>query len=271
MTALASVKHNEEDTPPCLAARLACRSGSVTGSTAGMAPGYVQGNLVILASDLAHDFLRFCQANPRPCPVIGISEAGDPKIPALGADLDIRTDLPGYRVWKYGELVEETTDVSHLWRDDLVAFVLGCSFSFEEALMADGLPIRHIEQGTTVPMYRTTIPCRPAGPFHGPMVVSMRPFTPQDAIRAIQITTRFPSVHGAPVHIGRPDLLGIKDLSRPDYGDPAEVRDDEIPVFWACGVTPQSVIATAKPAFAITHAPGAMLVTDIKNSHLAAL
>jgi uncharacterized protein YcsI (UPF0317 family) len=256
---------------PALATRLKCRSGAITGSTAGLAPGYVQGNLAILPKDLAADFLRFCQANPRPCPLIGVSDVGTSAIPALGADLDVRTDFAGYRVWKRGELVEESTDILRWWRDDLVAFVIGCSLSFEEALISEGLPIRHIAAGVRVPMYRTSIACTPAGPFSGPMVVSMRPFTPAQAIRAIQITTRFPAVHGAPVHIGLPDQIGINDLAHPDYGDPVEVNADELPVFWACGVTPQSVIASVRPDFAITHAPGAMLVTDRRNSEFAVL
>ena len=247
------------------------RSGRLTGPTAGLAPGCVQGNLAILPKDLAADFLRFCHANPKPCPVIGMSNPGDPTIPALGADLDIRTDLPRYRVWRDGEVVDEPTDVRSRWRDDLVAFVIGCSFSFEEALLADGLPIRHISCGVNVPMYRTSLPTVPAGPFHGPLVVSMRPLSPADAIRAVQITSRFPSVHGAPVHLGLPELIGIRDIAKPDYGDPVPVEADELPVFWACGVTPQSVIAAARPAFAITHAPGAMLVTDLRNSRLAIL
>ena len=250
-------------------ARLACRRGRLTGSTAGVAPGYVQGNLAVLPKDLAADFLRFCQANPKPCPVIGVSDAGDPRVPALGADLDIRTDLPGYRVWKDGALVEETPDVSAWWRDDLVAFVLGCSYSFEEALIADGIPMRHIERGIRVPMYRTNIACTPAGPFAGPMVVSMRPLTPAHAIRAIQITSRYPAVHGAPVHIGLPEAIGIKDIAKPDHGDAIEVRPDELPVFWACGITPQAAVLRAKPPICITHAPGHMLVTDRRNSEWA--
>ena len=254
-----------------LDARLACRSGAISGSTAGLAPGYVQGNLAVLPKDLAADFLRFCHQNPKPCPLIGVSDPGDPHIPALGGDLDVRTDVAGYRVWKHGELVEESTDIREWWRDDLVAFVIGCSFSFEEALLADGLPMRHIEAGVHVPMYRTSIACTPAGPFAGPMVVSMRPLTPAHAIRAVQITSRFPSVHGAPVHIGLPHLIGISDLAKPDYGNAAAIKDDELPVFWACGVTPQAVIAAVKPAFAITHSPGAMLVTDLKNTQLAVL
>jgi uncharacterized protein YcsI (UPF0317 family) len=254
---------------PGLAARLACREGSLAGPTAGIAPGFVQGNLAILPRDLANDFLRFCQLNPKPCPVIGVSDLGDPRISALGLDLDIRTDLPGYRVWKNGEVVDEPTDILSWWRGDLVAFVIGCSLSFEEALMAEGLPMRHVTNQARVPMYRTNIDCRPAGIFSGPLVVSMRPFTPSDAIRAIQITSRYPAVHGAPVHIGFPETIGIDDLAHPDYGDPVEILAGELPVFWACGVTPQAVIASARPEFAITHAPGLMLVTDLKNSQLA--
>lgn len=249
--------------------RQAARSGRLTEQTSGLAPGFVQGNLAILPADLASSFLRFCQRNPKACPLIGVSEPGDPRIPELGIDLDIRTDLPLYRVWRDGELVGEVPDVSSVWRDDLVSFVIGCSFSFEEALMADGIVLRHITNGTNVPMYRTNISTQPSGPFHGPVVVSMRSFKPADAIRAIQITSRFPSVHGAPIHIGKPEMIGVKDLDVPDYGEPVHVADDEIPVFWACGVTPQSVIAAARPSFAITHAPGFMLVTDLKNSRLA--
>ncbi|MEZ5855603.1 MAG: putative hydro-lyase [Hyphomicrobiaceae bacterium] len=253
------------------AARRLFRQGTYTGFTHGFANGYVQGNLAILPKQLAADFLRFCQLNPKPCPLIGMSpEPGDPSIPELGADLDIRTDIPKYRVWRKGELVAEVADIRDVWRDDLVAFVLGCSFSCEEALLDDGLELRHMTCGVNVPMYRTNIACQPSGPFHGPMVVSMRPFKPGDAIRAVQITSRFPSVHGAPVHIGLPHMIGIADIAKPDYGDAVAVRDDELPVFWACGVTPQAVIAAIAPELAITHAPGSMLVTDVKNSKLAA-
>lgn len=260
---------SEPEVLASVAARHACRAGMAS-STAGVAGGFVQGNLAILPEKLAASFHRFCQLNPRPCPIIGMSETGDPHIPSLGLDLDIRTDLPRYRVWRDGEVVEEPTDIMAHWRGDLVAFVIGCSFSFEEALLADNIPIRHIELGVRVPMYRTNIACSPAGPFAGPMVVSMRPLKPAHAIRAVQITSRFPSVHGAPVHLGRPQGIGIADISKPDYGDPVPIKDDEIPVFWACGVTPQSVIAAAKLPFAITHAPGLMLVTDLKNRDLAA-
>jgi uncharacterized protein YcsI (UPF0317 family) len=252
-------------------ARLAVRRGEHCTPTAGIAPGFVQANLAILPKSLADHFFRFCHQNPKPCPLLAASEPGDPRLPALGEDLDIRTDVPRYRVWRRGELVDEVDDLHGLWRDDLVAFLIGCSFSFEEALVEDGIVLRHIEQGSNVPMYRTNIATRPAGPFHGPLVVSMRPLRPADAIRAVQITSRFPSVHGAPVHLGKPESIGIEDIGRPDYGDPVEVRDDELPVFWACGVTPQSVIAAVKPEFSITHAPGYMLVTDLKNSRLAVL
>jgi uncharacterized protein YcsI (UPF0317 family) len=262
-----------DETPPPrngTAARLAVRSGAHRGPTAGLAPGFVQGNLAILPQRLAADFMQFCRLNPKPCPLIGTSAPGNPAVPELG-DIDIRTDLPRYRVWKNGELVAEPEDITDFWRDDLVSFVIGCSFSFEEALMAEGIELRHIARGCNVPMYRTSIATHEAGPFHGPMVVSMRPLKPADAIRAVQITTRFPSVHGAPVHIGKPELIGIKDVMKPDYGDAVEVRADELPVFWACGVTPQAAIAAVKPEFCITHAPGAMLITDLRNTKLAAL
>jgi uncharacterized protein YcsI (UPF0317 family) len=247
------------------------RAGEVQGSTAGLAPGNVQANLVVLPQPLAHDFLRFAQANPKPCPVLAISEPGDPHFPALGGDLDIRTDLPRYRVWRHGTLADEPPDLLEVWRDDLVGFALGCSFSFERALVEEGIELRHVTCGCNVPMYRTTIACVPAGPFFGPLVVSMRPLRPGDAIRAIQITSRFPAVHGAPVHIGLPEAIGIADLAKPDYGDPVPIEDGELPVFWACGVTPQAVIAGVKPAFCITHAPGSMLITDLPNTRLASL
>jgi uncharacterized protein YcsI (UPF0317 family) len=251
--------------------RLRIRSGDFSGPTAGLAAGNVQANLVILPKALAHDFLRFAQANPKPCPVLAVSEPGDPGLPSLGEDLDIRTDLPKYRVWRHGELLEEPLDVRNVWRNDLVSFALGCSFSFEQALVEEGIELRHMTCGSNVPMYRTNIRCMPAGRFAGPLVVSMRPLAPADAIRAIQVTSRFPSVHGAPVHIGLPKAIGIEDLAMPDYGDSVPMREGELPVFWACGVTPQAVIAEAKPEFCITHAPGSMLITDLLNTKLASL
>jgi uncharacterized protein YcsI (UPF0317 family) len=250
--------------------RTAIRTGAFDGQTSGQCPGHVQGNVVILPADAAADFLRFATLNPRPCPVIGMTEPGDPFLKSLGQDIDIRSDVPRYRVWRDGVLDAEPADISDLWRNDLVAFVLGCSFSFEEAMIENGLEVRHIRLGLNVPMFRTNIACQPAGCFHGPLVVTMRPFKAADAIRAVQITSRFPSVHGAPVHLGRPDLIGIKDLSKPDYGDAVPIADDEVPVFWACGVTPQAAITRARLPFAITHAPGCMLVTDLLNSRLSA-
>ena len=231
----------------------------------------MQGNLAILPAALAGDFLRFCQLNPKPCPLLASSAPGDWRLPSLADDLDIRTDVPRYRVWRDGALVDEPIDLKQWWRDDLVTFALGCSFSFEEALIENDIEIRHITRNCTVPMYRTTIETEAAGPFHGPLVVSMRPMKPKDAIRAVQITTRFPAVHGAPVHIGKPEMIGIHDLGAPDYGDAVPIGDDEIPVFWACGVTPQSVIATVKPEFCMTHYPGCMIVTDRRNTEFAVM
>ncbi len=268
--AVASAKQQAPAVPQTgLEARLAIRSGAWTGPTSGIAPGFVQGNLAILPAALATDFLRFCQLNPKPCPVLAVGSPGDPHLPSLAEDLDIRTDIVRYRVFRNGELVDEPTDIKKHWRDDLVIFALGCSFSFEDALTEDGIELRHVTENCAVSMYRTNIPTKAAGPFHGPLVVSMRPMKPADAIRAIQITTRFPAVHGAPVHIGKPEMIGIKDLAKPDYGSAVTVKSDEIPVFWACGVTPQSVVATVKPEFCITHYPGTMLVTDRKNSEFA--
>ncbi|HET7764943.1 MAG TPA: putative hydro-lyase [Burkholderiales bacterium] len=248
------------------AVRLAVRMGTFAGVTAGLAPGYVQGNLCILPRAFADDFRAYCERNPKPCPLIGVSEPGDPRLPGLGEDLDIRSDVPRYRVFRDGVLKDEVTDIRDLWTKDMVAFAIGCSFSFEEALIAEGIPLRYVSEGKNVAMYLTSIETEPAGPFRGPMAVSMRPLVAADAIRAIQITARFPRAHGAPVHLGRPELIGIEDLGRPFAGDPIEVKPDELPVFWACGTTPQAAVLAAKPPLCITHAPGHMLVTDIRNS-----
>lgn len=245
------------------------RQGLFTLPTAGAAPGFVQANLVVLPKALAADFLLFCQRNPKPCPLLSVSDPGSTFFPGFGDDLDIRTDVPRYRVWRNGEMIDEVANVSSYWRDDLVSFAIGCSFSFEEALVAEGLDVRHISCASNVPMYRSNIATQSAGPFHGPMVVSMRPFKPAAAIRAIQLTSKFPSVHGAPVHLGDATQIGIVDLNKPDFGEPVEIRTGEIPVFWACGVTPQAVLIASKPEFCITHAPGYMLVTDKLNAQLA--
>ncbi len=249
--------------------RGAIRRGEWTNHTSGLADELVQGNVVILPQALADDFLLFCQRNPKPCPLLAVGRPGDPSLPGLGEGIDIRSDMPRYRVWRDGELVDEPTDIADVWRDDLVTFVIGCSFSFEQALMDAGMRLRHVDEGRNVAMYRSRLATAPAGPFAGPMVVSMRPFKVADAARAVEITSRFPDVHGAPVHVGDPAAIGIQDLSRPDYGDAVAVLPDEVPVFWACGVTPQAAIAQARLPFCITHAPGAMLITDLLNQQLA--
>lgn len=251
-------------------ARAIIRRGEYAGHTAAIAPDYVQGNLCILPASLAAEFAAFCQKNPKPCPLIGMGAPGDPRLPDLG-DIDIRTDVPRYRVFKEGRLVAEPTDIREHWADDLVAFVLGCSFSFELPMLQAGLRLQHLERNTTVPMFRTSLECAPAGSFRGKMVVSMRAFSPADAIRAVQITSRFPAVHGAPVHLGFPEAIGIADINRPDFGDAAPIAPGQLPLFWGCGVTPQVAIEAARPSICITHKPGAMLITDKLNSALAAL
>ncbi|MDX2212012.1 MAG: putative hydro-lyase [Oculatellaceae cyanobacterium bins.114] len=250
--------------------RQRCRSNQLTTPTSGLAPGYVQANLVILPYPLAFEFLLFCQRNPKPCPVLDVIDAGEfePKWLAPGAD--IRTDLPRYNVFRQGELVEETTDIRPLWRDDLVTFLIGCSFSFENALLNAGLPVRHIEEKKNVPMYKTTIDCFSSRTFSSSLVVSMRPLPVRQVVRAVEVTARYHKAHGAPIHISDPDKIGIDDLSRPDYGDAVTLGDDEVPVFWACGVTTQIAIDQAKPEFAITHAPGHMFIGDLKDEVLTA-
>lgn len=250
------------------AVRVACRRGELTRPTPGLAPGYVQANLVVLPKDWAFDFLLFCQRNPKPCPLLDVTEPGDPEPRAIAPGADLRTDLPAYRLWRNGELVEEPVDITRYWRDDLVAFLIGCSFTFETALLDAGVPVRHIEENVNVPMYRTNVACRPAGRFAGPMVVSMRPLSPAQAVRATQVCSRLPRAHGAPVHFGDPLAIGISAIERPDFGDPVTIRAGEVPVFWACGVTPQAVLMEAKPPFAITHKPGHMFLTDWKDSDL---
>jgi len=245
------------------------RSGELTRHTSGLADDLVQCNLVVLPAAEAHDFLLYCQRNPKPCPVVAVGEVGKASMPTLGADIDLRSDLPRYRVWRDGEMVAEHNDVREHWRDDLVAFAIGCSFSFEWAMRTEGIRLRHVEEGCNVSMYCTDIATQQAGAFGGPLVVSMRPLPAADAIRAIQITSRFPAVHGAPVHIGDPSRIGIRDLAQPEYGDAVEVLPHEIPVFWACGVTPQAALEQARPSLCITHAPGSMLITDLLNHQLA--
>lgn len=248
-------------------ARRNIRAGVHTGPTSGLAPGYAQANLVILPQTDALDFLRFCVRNPAPCPLLEVTDTGSPHPDGLAADADLRTDLPRYRVMRDGECIDEPTDISRYWRDDLVAFLLGCSFTFEWALAAAGLPLAHQSQDKNVPMYVTDRQCVGGGPFQGPMVVSMRPFIHSDISRVTEITARFPTMHGAPVHIGAPEALGIPDLDAPDFGDPVSIGTDEVPVYWACGVTPQAVAQQARPSLAIFHAPGHMFITDVPHDH----
>ena len=247
------------------------RKNIITGPTAGMAKGYTQANMAIMNKELAYDFMLFCMRNPKACPVLDVTEPGS-SIPRLVApDADLRYDLPKYRIYRKGVLIEEVTSIENYWQEDMVAFLIGCSFTFENPLLNAGLPIRHIEQDCNVPMYVTNIQCVPAGIFHGPTVVSMRPMTPTQAIRATQITSRFPAVHGAPIHIGDPEMIGIKDINKPDFGDAVTINKGEVPVFWACGVTPQAVAMAVKPELFITHAPGHMFICDIKDESLSVL
>ncbi|MFI1682422.1 putative hydro-lyase [Streptomyces sp. NPDC020607] len=244
-------------------ARAAFRAGD-TSPTAGWAAGFTQANLVSVPADWAYEMLLFCQRNPKPCPVLDVTDAGSWATP-LAPGADLRTDLPLYRVWEHGEQTAEPTDVVDHWRDDLVTFLIGCSFTFEWALADAGVPLRHIEQGRNVPMYVTDRPCRPAGRLHGPMVVSMRPVPPRLLADAIRESSLMPAVHGSPVHCGDPGGLGIPHLDRPDFGDAVALEPDDIPVFWACGVTPQAAVMASRPPFAITHAPGRMFVTDARD------
>jgi uncharacterized protein YcsI (UPF0317 family) len=247
------------------------REGKITGVTAGLGAGHVQANLAVLPREQAYDFLLFCQRNPRPCPLIDVTDVGSPEPAGVAPGADLRTDIPRYRIYRHGELADEVRDVTPYWRDDLVAFLLGCSFTFEWALLEAGIPLRHVEKGTNVAMWRTSIACRPAGIFHGPMVVSMRPIPATMLAKAVTASARFPGAHGAPVHVGDPSHIGIEDVGRPHYGDAQEFGPGDVPVFWACGVTPQAVALASKPPLMITHSPGHMFITDVPNASLAAL
>lgn len=243
------------------------RSGEIDYPTAGMCGGYAQANLVILPREYAEDFRKFTERNPKPCPVLEILD-GSPLVHAMGEGASIVTDIPRYFIYRNGVKTDEVTDVSPYWQEDFVGFLIGCSFSFEEALLEAGIDVRHISMGCNVPMYKTNMECEKAGVFEGPLVCSMRPMTPENAKKAAEITGRYPNVHGAPVHMGDPARIGISDISCPDYGDSVEIRDGEIPVFWACGVTPQAAVERAKPPIVITHAPGHMFITNVKNADL---
>ena len=244
------------------------REGKITGPTAGMCAGYAQANLAVMPKDLAYDFLLFTQRNPKSCPILEVSDVGSRELKYIAKGADIARDIPKYRVYEKGVLTGEYTDVSDFWREDLVSFLIGCSFSFEADLLDNGVPVRHIEEGRNVPMFMTNIPCVPAGVFHGNMVVSMRPMPYDQIVKSVLVTGDMPKVHGAPIHIGDPSVIGIKDVMKPDFGDSVTINPGEVPVFWPCGVTPQSVVMNVKPEFVITHAPGHMLITDVKNSSL---
>lgn len=251
--------------------RAMIRRNEWTKPTSGMAKGFTQANLAILKKDIAFDFLLFCQRNPKPCPVLDVTEAGSPVPRLVAPTADIRTDIPKYRIYRRGELVDEVQDILNYWEDDMVAFLIGCSFTFEHPLMNSGIPVRHIEENCNVAMYKTNIPCIKAGRFEGPVVVSMRPIPEKDVVRAVQITSRFPSVHGAPIHIGNPASIGIKNIDKPDFGDRVTIKAGEVPVFWACGVTPQAVAMQIKPELMITHAPGHMFITDVQDEKFSVL
>lgn len=244
------------------------REGKIDFQTSGMCNGYAQANLCILPKDYAFDFLLFCMRNPKPCPVLEVGDVGSREIKTMAEYGDICTDFPKYRIWKNGVLEKEVTDISDYWHDDYVYFLIGCSFSFESELLEADIPVRHIEQGRNVPMFNTNIALQPAGKFKGNMVVSMRPIPDELVVKSVNVTAAMPRVHGAPVQIGNPESIGIFDVTKPDYGDNVTINEHETPVFWACGVTPQNVIMQTKPPIAITHAPGHMFITDIKNSSL---
>lgn len=248
--------------------RALIREGQITGPTAGMCAGYAQANLVILPKDLAYDFLLFTQRNPKSCPLLEVTDVGSRLLHTIADGADLARELPRYRIYRHGVLEQECTDISAFWQKDFVSFLIGCSFSFEAALLEAGIPVRHIEEGCNVPMYRTNIPCAPAGMFHGTMVVSMRPIPHELIPKAVLVTGEMPRVHGAPIQIGSPEHIGIRDIQSPDFGDRVTIRDGEIPVFWPCGVTPQNVVMESKPPLSITHAPGHMFITDLLNTDL---
>ncbi len=251
-------------TPQSCRARF--RSGEWTGPTSGLGLGHLQANLVVLPAEAAGEFDDFCRANPRPLPLVEVTDPGDPVPRRTAPSAGLRTDLPPYRVYRHGEVVAEPTHIRDLWRDDLVAFLLGCSFTAEAALLEAGVRLRHLDLGRTVPMFTTSLECTPAGRFHGPVVVSMRPMARDQVDLATRVTAEYPLAHGAPLHAGGSPAIGIADVMRPDFGEPLAPLPDEVPVFWACGVTPQAVIAAVRPAFAITHAPGHMFLTDVSDS-----
>lgn len=263
-------------TPAAAAARafrLLCREGKHTEQTSGLRGAALsrcaQANVVILPKEHALDFESFCRLNPTPCPLLEVTKVGSPRFPSMGADIDLTRDVPKYCIFKYGDMVEEVTSIETYWNEDMVGFLLGCSFSFESALIEAGISVRHIEQGSNVPMYETNLQCQKVGIFEGPVVVSMRPFHPDVVDDVIKITSKYPRVHGAPIHVGSPEEIGVDLSAPPKWGDAVKIHEDEVPLFWGCGVTPQAALVKARPSLAITHAPGHMLVLDVENDDLA--
>lgn len=268
MSASQSIDHKNLRSLSLENVRNAIRKEQYVGHTSGLAPGHLQCNLVMLPQEWVEDFKAFCIANPKPCPLAGVSSPGIPKLPSLGEEIDIRTDVPKYFIYRDGILQEQVSDISEHWRDDLTIFAIGCSFTFEHALVKAGIPMRHMEQNLTVPMFLTTVETEAKGAFGGGTVVSMRPIKRADVARVIEICEGFPLSHGSPIHVGDPSVIGIKDISKPDWGDTMGIDDDEVPVFWGCGVTPQAAIMRAKLPFCITHAPGSMLIADVDETYI---
>jgi uncharacterized protein YcsI (UPF0317 family) len=258
---------NYSNMPPQEVKKL-IRSGEIDWQTSGMCNGYAQANLCILPKDYAFDFLLFCMRNPKPCPILEVGDVGSKEFKTMASEGDVCKDFPKYRIWKNGVLEKEVTDISEYWQDDFVYFLIGCSFSFESELLEAEVPVRHIEEGKNVPMFNTNIKLNSAGKFHGNMVVSMRPIPNDLVVKAVNVTAAMPRVHGAPIQIGNPQQIGISNINKPDYGDSVTINEGEVPVFWACGVTPQNVVMQTKPPIAITHSPGHMFITDVKNVSL---
>lgn len=245
------------------------RNESLVLPTAGLCPDYVQANLAILPGAYAEDFAEFIRKNPKPCPLLEVITGDVPISKTIAPGSDITRDFPLYRVYRHGEPQEDIPDGSHLWTPDMAAFMIGCSLTFEASLVRGGIPLKHYEQNKRVPMYNTDIPCVPSALFYGNYVVSMRPVKRELVPLAVSITEKMDYAHGAPVQLGNPEEIGIFDIEHPDYGDPLEIADDEIPVFWACGVTAQAAAQQTKPEIMISHSPGYMLITDIRISDLS--
>lgn len=244
------------------------RENEYKSNTSGICGGFVQANVVILPAENAAEFRTFAKLNPKACPLLEELPEGKFIIQNIAKNSDIRTDVPKYKVFRNGEFIEYKESIVDLWQENFVTFLLGCSFSFENAFLEEGVPVRQIEQGRNVPMYITSLDCEPTGRFSGTMVVSMRPIPKEQVLQAVEISGRYPLAHGEPIHIGDPSQIGIEDIDKPNFGDPVEFQDGDVPVFWACGVTPQNAAISAKPSIMITHAPGYMLISDLKDEDI---